>query len=218
MGLSWLFLLTVSFVYASSSELVVLLLDTSGSMAGQEAAMVEGTNAILTNMAATLERANWTGVFNAQVYTFADKGRKLIMEAPLGSKGLKLTLEQYQCVGGTPLLDVLGDTIKTIRDNSTIIVATDGEDTTSERFTLDQVKELITKARQERDIHFVYVYKNDEAFTGGMDLGFIGLDGDPGPAGTMAVAASSDMLLGQVIQTTACGASAPMFRHIENEL
>lgn len=103
MGLLWLFLLTVSFVYAStsSSELVVLLLDTSGSM-------VEGTNAILTNMAATLERANWTGVFNAQVYTFADKGRKLIMEAPLGSKGLKLTLEQYQCVGGTSLFGCPG--------------------------------------------------------------------------------------------------------------
>jgi uncharacterized protein with von Willebrand factor type A (vWA) domain len=213
MGLLWLFLLTVSFVYASSSsELVVLLLDTSGSMAGQEVAMVEGTNTILANMAATLERANWTGVFNAQVYTFADKGRKLIMEAPLGSKSLNLTLEQYQCVGGTPLLDVLGDTIKSIRDNSTIIVATDGEDTTSERFTLDQVKELITKARQERDIHFVYVYKNDEAFTGGMDLGLIG------PVGTMTVAASSDMPLGQAIRITACGASAPMFRHIENEL
>lgn len=210
-----LLLLIISFVYAThDNELVVLLLDTSGSMQGQEVSMVDGTNAILANMSSTLKRANWKGVFNAQVYTFSDNSRKLIIEAPLGSDQLKLTLDHYRCSGGTPLLDVLGDTIESIRDNSTIILATDGEDTTSHRFTNDQIKKLITKAREERDIHFIYVYKNDEAFIGGIDLGFMGPAGIPGPSGTYAIATAANQPLGNSFITVS---SAPIFRHLTLE-
>lgn len=201
---------------ASSDELVVLLLDTSGSMEGQEKAMVEGTNAVLANMSATLKRADWRGVFNVQIYTFADRGKRLIVESPLGSDATHLTLDQYECGGGTPLYDVLGETLEHVRDNSTIIIATDGEDTTSSRFNVQDIKKMMNKAREERDIHFVYVYKNEEAFTGGIDLGFMGPAGVPGPAGTYAITTDSSDL-GASLMTVSCGASSPMFRHLALE-
>lgn len=211
-----LFVFLTLTVFASSDELVVLLLDTSGSMEGQEEAMVKGTNAVLANMSATLKRADWRGVFNVQIYTFSNRGKRLIVESPLGSDATQLTLDQYRCGGGTPLYDVLGETLEHIRDNSTIIIATDGEDTTSERFSLEDVKNMMTKAREERDIHFVYVYKNEEAFTGGIGLGFMGPAGIPGPAGTYAITTDSSDL-GVSLMTVTCGASSPMFRHLALE-
>lgn len=208
-----LFLVFVA-TFVAADELLVVLLDTSGSMEGQEASMVEGTNAILANMSNTLLRANWTGSFNVQIYTFANSARTLLLENQL-TNHIEISIDQYVCGGGTPLYDVLGDTLNTIRDNSTIIIATDGEDTTSQHYDADTIKQMINKAREERDIHFVYVYKNDDAFTGGVGLGLAGPPGLPGPAGTFSVSGPSHMNLGEYLNAIPVSATTgAMFRHL----
>lgn len=199
---------------AAGDELVVLLLDTSGSMSGQEAAMVEGTNALLANMSKTMEANQWNGTFNVQIYAFSDNSRHLVSEGPLRNHP-GISLAQYRCSGGTPLFDVLGETLQTIRNGSTIILATDGEDTTSYHFTRKDIAALIDTATKERDIQFLYIYKGQEAFDGGQGLGFVGPQGIPGPAVAYAAAAVGATPLGHTLASISVSASAPMFRHLD---
>lgn len=154
-------------------ETIVLLLDTSGSMAGQEAAMVEGTNAVLSNMAQTLDTAGWDGTFNVQLYTFSGRERRLLIEAPLKSRP-SITLDHYGCGGSTPLYDVIGQTLHSMPDNSTLVIATDGEDNNSYEYGRSQVTKLLEIAQKERDIHVIYVYKGEDAFSAAHDMNIPG--------------------------------------------
>lgn len=153
---------------SATDELLILLLDTSGSMRGQEEAMVAGVNEVLSNMTDTLQRArsSWNGTFNVQIYAFSDVGgptKRLLLEAPLHTRP-QITLDHYRCDGGTPLYDVVGGTLAKLPNGATLVIATDGEDTTSRSYTQNQIaKALKREVLVERDIHLVYVYKGVEA-------------------------------------------------------
>lgn len=203
-----------------TEEVVVLLLDTSGSMQGHEDAMVEGVNGFLANATQTAESNGWTTPIRVEIYTFsALEGapvRQLIAKGPL-QEHPSITRAQYRCDGGTPLYDALGETLQTIRDNSTIILATDGEENASWRFSRPRISEMIEEAYKERDIQFIYLYKGREAFTGGEQLNFVGPQGLPGPAAQLVATAAHDASLGSTFVSVSATAGTTMFRHISPE-
>lgn len=211
-GLLFLLLL----VGAARAEMAVFLLDTSGSMQGMEGSMVRGVNDVLDTMRRTLERAgpNVSAAFGGvEIYTFNERdGRQLLLRRATLNEPLGITVEQYRCWGGTPLYDALADTLQAMPPRSTLVLATDGEENTSRRHNRDSVRRLMDVARTERDIEFIYVYKNTEAFTGGVDLGFMDFKGHA-MASTVAVnagarslgyvmATSADTIVGTVLRAT----------------
>ncbi len=190
MRVAFLLFLLVAVVVAE--ERIVMLLDASGSMSGQEHAVVDGVNQLLSHLAASLPK---DALISVAAFKFSDTSRKLLFEAPLDLV-TELDVVDYRVGGGTPLFDVLGETLDTIRDNSTIVIATDGEDTTSTRYTRPQIMDKIEVAKTQRDIHFIFVAAGPEAFQGGASIGLgggpgvVGLQGDPGDVGSVLTSAT----------------------------
>lgn len=218
-----LFLCIASHVLAEEAappgELVVFLLDTSGSMEGREDAMVQGVNDVLSNMTKTLQSTGWKGAFDVEIYTFSHDTRKLLFRRPL-REDPRLERNQYHCFGGTPLYDVLGETLDTIPSGTTLVVATDGQDTTSHRYMVERVRQLMAEAR-ERDVEFIYIYENTEAFTGGVHAGFFADASGSLPVGTHAISTPVGSSMGVAIGSSASafasvsvGVGGSVFRHV----
>ena len=125
--------------------LTVLLLDVSGSMAGREQEIIEAVNSFPTA---------------TRCYTFNET------RVPF-----TLPLTCYEPRGGTCLYDAICDTMKEDQP-TTLVIATDGHDSTSVRYTLEQAKMAI------RDIDTVFLADGFEAESVGADLGLTVNQGD----------------------------------------
>ncbi|GAG84492.1 unnamed protein product, partial [marine sediment metagenome] len=69
------------------------------------------------------------------------------------------------------LFDALGQVIKETAKNSTIVVATDGEDTVSTKISKKEITNLIQKSQIEHGVEIIFVAQGPKAFTGGEDIG-----------------------------------------------
>lgn len=145
----------------SCSSHVVFLLDTSGSMRGHESLVVNGVNKVLQDMQDTYNKLQSTEQYKLLFYAFSDSSKRLIMEGTFASQ---LSVDNYVTGGGTPLFDVIVETIGEVPDRSTIVIATDGEDTTSSKFSRSETRRAILAAKENRDIDFVFVANGMEAF------------------------------------------------------
>lgn len=95
-----------------------------------------------------------------------------------------LNTVSYRCSGGTALLDAMGTTIDTLgvklaampeedRPSKVIVlVVTDGEENSSRKFTLDQIKSKVTHQREIYNWEFIFMGANIDAITAGTSLGF----------------------------------------------
>jgi len=138
---------------------LVFLLDTSGSMEGSEDAMVEAINAHIQQVDQEVDDLVYI------IYTFTDDRvfvlQRLIFDGQ--KRGLELlTREQYTCGGSTALFDNLCDTIQEEK-NCTIILATDGDDTASWRYSMDETKDLISEAIETKGITFKFIAEGIDA-------------------------------------------------------
>lgn len=142
---------------------IFVLLDVSGSMSGKEAAMVEAVNSALeaTPIGADLP---------VTITMFNNKMRTLVEREAL-SKKPRITLEQYKTNGSTALYDAIGKTLEECPNGSTIIVATDGEDTSSSDYKVHTIKEVIEGARTLRGIVFMFVCEGENALQEGYSIG-----------------------------------------------
>jgi uncharacterized protein with von Willebrand factor type A (vWA) domain len=182
----------------AQAQHIIFLLDVSGSMAGKEASMIEGVNALLHNMEVKAESLNVSQYFHVNIYTF-NNNYKLIAETVLGSKR-RLAPEEYLTSGGTSLYDTIGHVLENVAKGATIIIATDGEDTTSSKFSKAQILDVIQKAKQDKNVEFVYLAQGPEAFVGGQSIGMTNTYSAPvntpigvnfaGAFGTVAIGAS----------------------------
>ncbi len=194
-------------------ELIVFLLDTSGSMQGEEQDMVDGVNTLLENMERTYESITSDQPkkrFNVHIWTFSESSTRLLMESTLAAKP-RVTREQYVADGGTPLYDAIGNTLRDIPDNSTIVIATDGQDTTSSQFSRRVVSRDIKEAKEKRDIQFIFIAQGKDVFEDAQDMGF-----DDGP-GTFAYAVPIGMSVGVAVSSNAMvtSVSTSAFRHVQ---
>jgi hypothetical protein len=137
-------------------------------MRGQESLVVDGVNKVLQDMQDTYNKLQSTEQYKLLFYAFSDSSKRLIMEGTFASQ---LSVDNYVTGGGTPLFDVIVETIGEVPDRSTIVIATDGEDTTSSKFSRSETRRAILAAKENRDIDFVFVAKGMEAFNEAESLG-----------------------------------------------
>lgn len=140
---------------------LVFILDKSGSMSGLEADTVGGYNTVLAqNRAMEGQALVSTVLFDHRVHVVHDR-------VPI-SAVKPLTLADYQPSGCTALLDAVGGAVKYHRtvqqvlpethraEHVLFVIATDGYENASKRFTYPQVKSLIEHCG-EKGWEFVFL-------------------------------------------------------------
>lgn len=149
---------------------ITILVDKSGSMGWISQETIEGFNDFLEDQKARGRDAKIT------VRLFDDTSENIysgnIMECP------KLDHTNYAPQMGTAMFDSIGDTLtkmmtawQSMQDKQHMIFAilTDGEDTSSRRFSLEKVKDLIARAKSW-GWQFIFLGAGGEMETG-LELG-----------------------------------------------
>lgn len=84
-----------------------------------------------------------------------------------------LTAAEYTVSGGTPLYDAIGTACEVFDrfKGVVMVIVTDGEENTSKRFTLQQVKQLLKRKKEECDWEFIYLCADEAGFAAGNAMG-----------------------------------------------
>lgn len=151
-------------------------LDETGSMGPTASATISGFNEYVDGL-----RSQKSGSTTMTITRFSDVSameptfRPLCASADI-SKVPKLSTQNYQPRGGTPLFDAIGSTItemdaylkgveKALRPSSVIIVIqTDGEENASREYTREKIVDLI-RAREKKGWNFVYLGADQDDYT-----------------------------------------------------
>jgi uncharacterized protein YegL len=135
-----------------NGNLIVLILDESGSMASITKDTIEGVNGLLQSQREDDIKSH------IKIVTFEGGHIRTIRDSSIESVE-NLTHKDYSPAGGTNLLDAIGQTVlevdaylrkfKSDRRPSVIFqITTDGEENQSKTYTLPQTKELISGATE----------------------------------------------------------------------
>ena len=147
---------------------LVFILDKSGSMAGLENDTIGGFNSMIEKQKEVDGEVFVTTVLFSTFY------EKLHNRTPL-SEIKPLTTRDYIVGGGTALLDAVGNTIEhfniihtyarkeDVPSKTIFIITTDGEENASCRFSYAQIKELISKQKEEKGWEFIFAGANIDA-------------------------------------------------------
>ncbi len=155
------------------------VLDRSGSMGHLVRATIVGFNEMLAK-----QRKAARGDLFVSTVLFGDTSEVLHSHVPVG-KIRPLTEAEYRIEGCTALLDALGDAIvHAVRHqrhapayrrarNVVFVIITDGLENASQRFTVEQVRQLVERETHDYDWEFLYLGANIDAFAA---AGAIGID------------------------------------------
>ena len=141
---------------------IVFILDKSGSMAGMEQDTIGGYNAFLQ------KQKEEEG--DALVSTVLFSNDSYVLHDRFNIKTVQPITDLEYVVGGcTALLDAIGKAVhhisnvhKYIRqedvpDKTIFVITTDGLENASHEYSIDDVKQLITKMREEKGWEFLFV-------------------------------------------------------------
>lgn len=149
---------------------LVFVLDKSGSMAGLENDTVGGFNTLLQKQKVLDGEANVTTVlFNTtDTMLYFRKNIQFVTE---------MTTEDFVVGGGTALLDSFGNMIDLIgkalsdtkeedRPSKVIfVIMTDGEENSSQKYSVSQIKQMVERQRQQYSWEFVFLGANIDAIS-----------------------------------------------------
>lgn len=141
---------------------LVFILDRSGSMHGLENDTIGGYNSLLDKQKLEAGAARVTTVlFDDEVETLHDR---------IDIRAISpLTQKDYYVRGCTALLDAIGSTIERIvnvqkhtapeyrSDNVLFVITTDGFENASRRYSLPQVREMITRQKERYGWEFLFL-------------------------------------------------------------
>lgn len=131
-----------------------ILTDASGSMEG----IVDQTIAAFNEYIGATAKAMKGGAINLRVCQFSgvtayfNQGCLRQIYAGDLAGGFKLSRENYNCGGGTPLIDAccdMLDSAKPFAGRKIIVIQTDGEENGSRRYTKDDLKQRVAKAESD---------------------------------------------------------------------
>ena len=147
---------------------LVFILDRSGSMAGLESDTIGGFNSMIKKQQTETEG-------NALVSTILFDHESIVLHDRVELNDVKpLTQKDYEVRGTTALLDAIGDSIKHIRNihkyarqedrpqKTLFVITTDGMENASYKFNYREIKELITK-QKEQGWEFIFLGANIDA-------------------------------------------------------
>jgi uncharacterized protein YegL len=146
---------------------VIVVLDESGSMSTMGNEPIQAMNALIKKQQEQAEDSKFS------LYTFNEEIRKVYVDVPLSEMK---DYTSYSPAGMTALFDCIGEAIddkmKTDRKmNTVLIIITDGQDNSSKKFKIDEIKEK-TKTQQEKyNWQILFLAANQDAFAGGASLG-----------------------------------------------
>ena len=154
---------------------IVFILDRSGSMGGLETDTIGGFNALLK------KQKEVEGEVTVTTVLFDDKYE--LLHDRMNIQGIApLTEEQYFVRGTTALLDAIGRSIEKMQhiqhvtlkkaraDKVLFVITTDGEENSSESFTAEKIKKLISK-QKELGWEFMFLGANIDAIETASKLG-----------------------------------------------
>lgn len=155
---------------------VNVIIDSSGSMEHLTNETISGFNTFVA------DQRNVQGdvVFTLCVFNTRSE---LVHDAIPLAKVPNLTIETYRPNGYTALLDAVGSTIDRVgrklaampeeeRPSKVIfLIITDGEENSSRKYTLEQVKSMVTHQREKYSWEFVFLGANIDAIAAGTSLG-----------------------------------------------
>lgn len=166
---------------------VVMLLDESSSMINHRQAVVDTFNEYIASLKQDTKRC-WLSLFkfagggeiSSLAWPIAPRGT-LNLEKVFENRKVKetyaLTPSQYSPNGWTPLYDAIGALIqrtkKRLPNDAKVlfVVHTDGQENTSQKYSMDRVKNLIKKVENKRGWTFIYLGEGAEAWNAGYDFG-----------------------------------------------
>ena len=147
---------------------LVFILDRSGSMAGLESDTIGGFNSMIKKQQTETEG-------NALVSTVLFDHESIVLHDRIPLAEVKaMTEKDYEVRGTTALLDAVGDSIKHIRNihkyareedrpqKTLFVITTDGMENASRKFNYREIKELITK-QKEQGWEFIFLGANIDA-------------------------------------------------------
>lgn len=158
----------------SSKTLIAALLDRSGSMATSKEATEEGWRGLIA------EQAKEPGQALVTLAQFDNHYERLYSNLPIH----QLPEFVLKPRGSTALLDAVGKFVTDIGEHLSNIpeddrpghviclIMTDGAENASHEWTLDGVKKLVTKQRDEYNWNFVFLGANIDAVSVGVGMGF----------------------------------------------
>lgn len=137
----------------------VFLLDRSGSMESCRQDTIEGMNAFIES------QRELGGTMT--LCLFDDKFETVYESVPMKDVPV-LTEETFVPRGGTALFDAMGQILKmNLPDDTMVIVLTDGEENSSEKYTAAHIKDLV----EMKPWKFVYLGANQDAVFNANNIG-----------------------------------------------
>ena len=147
---------------------LVFILDKSGSMSGLESDMIGGFNGMLEKQKKEEgEALVSTVLFSNESIVIHDRCN--IHETP------KLTENDYYVGGCTALIDAIGGAIRHIRnvhkyireedrpEHTLFVITTDGLENASHSYSSDEVKQMISRQKEEAGWEFLFLGANIDA-------------------------------------------------------
>jgi len=147
---------------------LVFILDKSGSMANMVEDVVGGFNAMIE------KQKKIEGEMLVSAVAFANTQKVIYDRVPI-SEVKPMTLEDYQPNGCTALLDAIGRAIHHIGNihkyarkedvpvKTLFVIATDGMENASHRYSSEQVKEMIKRQEEKYGWEFLFLAANIDA-------------------------------------------------------
>jgi uncharacterized protein YegL len=155
---------------------LVFILDKSGSMSGLESDTIGGYNAMLAKQKEAQGEASVTTVL-------FDDGYQILHDR-IHIKGVAAISEKDYYIGGsTALLDAIGKTINKIGNvqkhtseeeragKVMFVITTDGMENASQRFTYDQIRQMIEHQKEKYGWEFIFLGANIDAISTAAKIG-----------------------------------------------
>lgn len=154
---------------ADKKILISFILDETGSMQVVKGATISGFNEYITTLRATdnAEDIRFT------LTKFNSEKVELVHDSVSLDKVALLTEQSYQPDNLTPLYDVIGKTLKSIKDdgcNVLFVIQTDGQENYSKEFTRQAIFDLVAE-KKKVSWTFVFLGADQDAWAVGAQFG-----------------------------------------------
>lgn len=149
---------------------VIFILDRSGSMSGKEEDVIGGFNSYVEKL-----RAEPSGQVGISYLRFDGELELIWNDVPLADVPA-MTHDTYSVRGNTALLDAVGMTLSTVKDDPAhryvAITHTDGQENASKEWTAEKVKELIERLEAKGNWTFAFFGEGVDAWSQAQQYGY----------------------------------------------